>query len=248
MNEAADIIWSYYQDLFATTLYDNITGNNETGKSSIGYTFAFAGYRPVKATSISAANYYRMLGTIEPGQCTFIEDEADNIEEDSDKMKILKAGYEYTAKVPKINMNSPDQKQNWFYSYCFKMIISEKPLDPKKAKGLVERTFKYRCQQGDDDIIFSIKEVITNPFGDPVKQKLFDELLDFRKLMLCHRLIHYRDHFPDIDTGFKNRDKELAGPLLQLFQGTKVFSEIKYALEIFLTQRKEKKSNTCSLL
>src|SRR6187200_1212843 len=88
---AIDIIWSYYQDLFATTHYDNITGDNETGKSSIGYTFEFTGYRPVKGTSISTANYYRMLGTIEPGQCIFIEDEADNIEEDHDKMKILKS-------------------------------------------------------------------------------------------------------------------------------------------------------------
>jgi len=38
-----------------------------------------AGYRPIKGTSIIAANYYHVLGTIKAGQCTIIEDEADHI-------------------------------------------------------------------------------------------------------------------------------------------------------------------------
>ena len=59
------------------------------------YTFAYTGYRVVRGTSISGANYYRIFGNVEPGQCTIIEDEADNISEDPDKVKILKAGYEY---------------------------------------------------------------------------------------------------------------------------------------------------------
>jgi hypothetical protein len=73
----ADIIWSYLQDLFSTTHYIHATGDNETGKSTIGFVFQFTGYRPVRATAISAANYYRTLGAVEPGQCTIIEDEAE---------------------------------------------------------------------------------------------------------------------------------------------------------------------------
>ena len=72
---AADIVLSHFQDLFSTIHYVNVVGPNEAGKSSIGYTFEYTGYRVVKATSISAPNYYRTLGTIEPGQCTIIEDE-----------------------------------------------------------------------------------------------------------------------------------------------------------------------------
>jgi hypothetical protein len=117
---AADIVWSYFQDLFHTTHYINVTGDNETGKSSIGYVFQFTGYRPVKASTISTANYYRTLGIVEPGQATIIEDEADNIEEDLNKLKILKHTYEYNARIPKVNMNTKDQYQNWFYGYCFK--------------------------------------------------------------------------------------------------------------------------------
>jgi hypothetical protein len=234
----ADIIWTYYQDLFATTHYVNVTGDNETGKSTIGYVFQYTGYRPVRATAISAANYYRTLGTIEPGQCTIIEDEADNIEEDKEKMKILKDGYQYNAKVPKVNMNTKDQSQNWFYGYGLKMMISEKALSPSKAKGLRERTFNYECRSATKDNLYSIKEVTTNSPGDAQKQELYGELMDFRKLMLCYRLIHYMDRIHDIDTGLKGRDKELGGPLLQIFYGTKAFGDIKYALQKFLAQRK----------
>jgi hypothetical protein len=68
--------------------------------------------------------------------------------------------------------------------------------------------------------------------------------MDFRKLMLFYRLTHYLDYIPDIDTGLKNRDRELGGPLLQLFHDTKVFGEIKYALNKFLSQRKDRKQKT----
>jgi hypothetical protein len=117
------------------------------------------------------------------------------------------------------------------------MIITENPLDPKKAKGLVERTFTFRCKQSVNGNIQSIKEVTANPVG--LQKELYNELLDFRKLMLCYRLVHYSDKIPQIDTELKNRDKELAGPLLRLFQGTGALAEIEYSLGIFLAQRKE---------
>jgi hypothetical protein len=235
----ADIIWTYYQDLFATTHYADVTGNNETGKSTIGHVFQYTGYRVVKATGISAANYYRTLGTVEPGQCTIIEDEADYMEEDKDKIKIYKAGYEYDARIPKVNMNTKEQNQNWYYPYCYKMRIGEKALDPFKAKGLKERIFGYECRSATKDNLYSIKEVTTNSPGDTQKQELYGELIDFRKEMLCYRLIHYMDSIQNIDTGLKGRDKELGGPLLQIFYGTKAFGDIKYALQKFLAKRKD---------
>jgi hypothetical protein len=62
--------------------------------------------------------------------------------------------------------------------------------------------------------------------------------------MICYRLLHYFDPIPDVDTGLKNRDKELRGPLLRLFHDTKTFEEIKYALKKFLTERKANKDKT----
>lgn len=125
---AADSIWTYFQDLFPTTHYLECVGDNDVGKSSIGYTFEYTGYRVIKGIAISGANYYRVLDTDEPGQCVIIEDEGDSISEDLDKVRTLKSGYEYNGKVPQINMNSKNQDQKWFKTYCYKMILAEKSL------------------------------------------------------------------------------------------------------------------------
>jgi hypothetical protein len=104
---ALDIIWSYFQDRFSTTHYEGITGDNDSGKSTVGGTFEAIAYRCVNTTSPSAANIFRILGTIEPGQCTMVLDESDNnIDESPDMMAILKTGYDYLKKVPKTNTNT----------------------------------------------------------------------------------------------------------------------------------------------
>lgn len=72
----ADSILTYFQDLFPVIHYTEGIGGNDVGKSSIGYTFEYTGYRVIRRTSISGANYFRILGSVEPGQCTIIEDEA----------------------------------------------------------------------------------------------------------------------------------------------------------------------------
>jgi hypothetical protein len=45
-----DILYSYFQDKYATTYYDNIVGDNDSGKSSQGITIEAIGYRPVYMT------------------------------------------------------------------------------------------------------------------------------------------------------------------------------------------------------
>ena len=241
---AADGIWTYFQDLFSATHYCEGVGTNDVGKSSIGYTFEYTGYRVIKGTSISSANYNRILGSVEPGQCCIIEDEGDNISEDPEKVKILKAGYEYNIKVPKINMNTTSQDTNWYFPYCHKMILAEKSLKEYKAKGLVDRTFSFPCRPG--NVKYSIKEVVSlNLNKSPILQKLYDELLSFRKLMLCYRLVHYQDLLPNIETGLRNRDQELCKPLLQFFYGTEALEkEIIPTLEIFVKQRRTRKGNS----
>jgi hypothetical protein len=238
-----DCIWTYFQDLFPITHYSEGIGDNDVGKSSIGYTFEYTGYRVVKGTSISGANYYRLFGFIEPGQCTIVEDEGDSISDDPDKIRNLKAGYEYTTKIPKINMNTVDQAQKWYYGYCYKMILAEKSMSQLKAKGLVDRTFTFFCRPG--KVRYSIKEVVSDNINkSPKLQSLYKELLNFRKLMLCYRLVHYRDILPQITINLKNRDNELCKPLLQLFYGTDAFDQITKALEFFVMQRRERRSNS----
>jgi ABC-type glutathione transport system ATPase component len=129
---AADIIWSYFQDKFSTTHYIAIVGGNGSGKSTIGDTFAAIGYRTVTMTDPSAANIFRVLGRIEYGQCTIVMDEAEKIDKSPDTMNVLKSGYQFNARISKINMN--EEVQQWFYPYCLKFIIAERsPSQMQKA-------------------------------------------------------------------------------------------------------------------
>lgn len=240
---AADSILTYFQDLFPIIHYTECIGGNDVGKSSIGYTFSYTGYRVVRGTSISGANYTRILGSVEPGQCVIIEDEGDMISEDPIKVGILKAGYEYEMRIPKTNMNTKNQETNWFFPFNYKMVLAEKSLSEWKAKGLADRTFTLKCRPG--RVKYSIKKVVSQTINkSPVLQKLYQDILDFRKLMFCYRLIHYEDELPNIKTSLINRDEELTSPLLQLFYGTDAFDEIKTALEYFIKQRSERRSRS----
>jgi hypothetical protein len=238
---ALDIVSSYFQDKFSTTHYIGVVGDNDSGKSSLGITFEATAYRPLYMTDPSAANIFRCLGTIEPGQCTIILDEADKIDKSPEMMAILKTGYQLNGKVPKINTNT--LRQEFFFTYCLKIIIGERSMSLTQAKGVHDRTFSLTAYAGDS--VFDIKETL-NPQGNPTCNKRWNDLLSFRKLLLIYRLIHYDDPPVDIETDLKRRNRELVKPLLQLFHSVepKVRHEIKSTLENFLKAKQGKKENT----
>ena len=90
---AADTIFSYLQDKIGLTHYLFFIGNNGSGKSNNLVIFHYLGYRNMMSTDVTAANIYQYLGNLQEGQGTICEDEADNIDENTDKMKIYKNGY-----------------------------------------------------------------------------------------------------------------------------------------------------------
>ncbi|MGH9983810.1 MAG: hypothetical protein ACRD8W_07635, partial [Nitrososphaeraceae archaeon] len=237
---AADITWTYSQDKFATSHYLNIIGDNGSGKSSLGLCFEVLGYRPVNMTNPSAANLFRVLGTIEAGQCTIIAEEADKIDKNPEILGILKTGYHIMGKVAKVNLNI--QKQEFFWTFCYKVIISERSLSRETAKGVLDRTFVMNTFNGRPS--YDIKETL-NPTGNETRRILFNEILKFRKLMLLHRLVHYQDPILDLDIGLEGRDKELCKPLQQLFHESNdvVKTEIENALDQFLYKKRQGKKN-----
>jgi hypothetical protein len=117
-------------------------------------------------TSPTAPNIFRMLGVIEPGQCVLILDEADRIDESVDMMNILKSGNDFTKRVQKTNTNS--WKQEYFYTYCLKVIIGEKSPSRLRAKGLLDRMLVFTVYPGNPEL--DIKEVM-NPQGGPIRTR-----------------------------------------------------------------------------
>jgi len=234
-----DIVWSYFQDLFPTTHYFAVVGDNGSGKSSIGDTFEYGAYRGVNFTNPSASNIYRVLSTIEPGQCTLILDEVDTLEESSDMQSILKTGSRYGKRVPKTNTNS--WKQEYFYTYSLKILLAENSPNQWKSKGVLDRTFTSTTYPGNPPMLI---EETTQPQGNLERQKLLDELDDLRKLTLVYRLLHFSDPIADIDIGVKGRNMQLTKPYIQLFYNTPVQKEVEDTLQIFLDEKNEKKSNS----
>ncbi len=174
----------------------------------------YLGYRPLFDTSITAANIYQFLGSIEEGQGIILEDEADNIDRDIDKMKVYKVGYKSGTKISRLDI-SFGRKQHSYWTYCFKAFSAERQPDNTKAKGFMERVFVLSCSPGKPK--YDTTEVI-NPAGDTNYDQLLGELNDIRRLLIIFRLVNYNKPISDIELNIFNRDKQLCKPLLRLFQ------------------------------
>lgn len=237
---AADTIFTYFQDRFGLTHYLLYVGDNDTGKSNNLVVFQYLAYRALLDTSVTAANIYQYFGSIEEGQGILLEDEADNIDQDLEKMKIYKVGYQSGKKVSRIDLSS-GRKQGSYWTFSFKAFSAERQPNNTKAKGFMERTFVLPCSPGTPD--YDILEVI-NPVGDNKYEKLLSELIDIHKLLLIYRLLNSNKPIPDIELNVKNRDKQLCKSLIRLFQNSSCKDEIMPALSKYLSEKKQRKSDT----
>lgn len=237
---AADTIFTYFQDKIGQTHYLMFVGDNGTGKSNNLVVFQYLGYRPLFDTSITPANIYSYLGSVEEGQGIILEDEADNIDNNLEKMKIYKVGYNAGKKVSRMDLTF-GRKQQSYWTYCFKAYTAEREPDKDKAKGFLERTFVIHCSPGSPQ--HDISEVI-NPAGDEKYQQLLNELQDTRKLLIIFRMLHFGEPIQDIDLNIHNREKQLCKPLLRLFQNAECRTEISRTLVKLLAEKRERKNNT----
>ncbi|KAA2283097.1 hypothetical protein [Candidatus Nitrosocosmicus sp. SS] len=244
---AIDIVFSYFSDRFSTVHYTGIFGANGSGKSSIGDIVEALGYRAVNTTDPSAANIFRSLGGIEPGQIMLVMDECDKIDQSPQMMGILKTGYDYKKIVTKVNQNTGIPEK--FYAYCPKYIIGEKPPSLSIAYGVMDRTFINIVYYGKP--IYDIKEIL-NPTdtGGQEYKKLYDELQQLRKDLFVYRLLHFKDKIKNIDIGIDGRNKELVKPYLQLFsdnnteENYKTYQELQYTFQALLKIKNERKEFT----
>jgi hypothetical protein len=236
---AADTIFSYFQDVIGLTHYLWFVGDNDSGKSNNLWVLHYLAYRNMMSLGISAANVYQFLGSGEEGIGTICEDEANQIDEDKDKMELAKSGYTKGFPVVKITISNDGQRyQKRYNTFCFKAYSAEKAPDPVKAKGMIQRLVKLRCIAGDPSV--DILEVI-NPMGDVEMLDLLKELHGVRNLLLCYRLEHRNDKIPNVKVNLKNREKQLFKPLLRLFYGTEAMDEVQRTLSKYVNERRKAK-------
>ena len=103
---SADCIFSYFQDKMGLTHYLFFVGDNDSGKSNNLHIINFLAYRNMLSSDMTAANIYSFLGCEYEGLGTICEDEADNIDQDRDKMKIYKNGYTAGIRVHRLDLPS----------------------------------------------------------------------------------------------------------------------------------------------
>ena len=237
----ADTIWSYFQDLFGNTRYNILLGDNGSGKNSALLVYKYLGYRVFYINSASAANYYTQLGNREEGQCTIAEDEAEDMAYDRDKNNVIKTGYASGGSVPKIELEGGRRQDNWL-TYGQKWFAMEELPDEKRMKGILDRAFIYRFIAG--NVPYNIKDVLRRA-RDPKFEPLHDELIHARKLLLCYRLLHYKNPILDLKLNVRNRNEELTKPLIRLFQNSPIaLKRILDSLSHFMTERNEIKKDS----
>ena len=146
---ATDTIMTFFQDLFVTTHYVVFTGPPGWGKGAIIVTLKILGYRVVLAGDMSGANLLDLLGPIEKCQVTLCEDEFDNIQDDADKERIYKMGYEDVGSVTRtIDPSSSDRRLLYYNPFCIKFFASEKGPDTKALGGFSDRLFRSKVNKG----------------------------------------------------------------------------------------------------
>lgn len=207
------ILFTYKQDSFSTTPYVFLVGDNDSGKSTILYLFKELGYRALLSESLPAADIFFFLGTEEEATGTILEDEAQGLEFQREKLKIYKGGYVKGSRIPRIRESATGIKQQFYYAFCFKVFAGEKLPD--------DTGFLRRCI-----VIPMIEGLPTANVKDlqPEDKRRLEEL---RNDLLLWRMQTSHDQLQEIKIDFlKNRDKELWKPLLQIVSSTEFFSNI----------------------
>ncbi|MGI0013251.1 MAG: hypothetical protein ACREBU_07400, partial [Nitrososphaera sp.] len=237
---AADTVFTYFQDKLGLTHYICFVGDNNSGKTNNLRVFKMLGYRAYLDTSITPANLYQFMGSLEEGQGIILEDEADNIDQSPEKMKIYKVGYTTGTPVSRID-TSYGRKQIRFWTFCFKATSAEKSADPVLAKGYNERTLYVQCSPGQPE--YDILEVI-NHSGEAKYKALYDDMLHFRKVLLLFRLLHYDEVIPHVRLTVKMREKQLTESVIRLFRNSEALPEILNSLFYYIDQKRDRKGNT----
>ena len=219
-----DLFLSYCMEHIDTVHFPFYVGENESGKSSCAHAFKNLGYRPLYSLDITTPNIYQFLGQDEEGQGIIVEDEAQEIYRDSEKIRLYKGAYSRGSKIVRIvGADGHNRAQMTFLLYGLKVFAGEKlPHD----KGILERLAVVKMIEGTPE--GNIKRLTSLE-----KQ----ELVSLRKAMLAWKVQNYWIGLPQITTDLKNRDRELWEDFLRVAYGTKYYDDATRVVKYYTNQR-----------
>lgn len=226
-----DIFMSYCMEHVDTVHFPFYVGETESGKSSCAHLFKNLGYRCLYSLDMTTPNVYQFLGQDEEGQGIIVEDEAQEIYRNSEKIRLYKGSYSRGSKIVRIvNTDSQNRTQMTYLSFGIKVFAGERlPQD----KGLLERIAVVKMVEGIPD--GNIKRLT-----EPEKQTL-DRI---RKECLVWKVQNYWGAIPEIATDLKNRDQELWEDFLRVASGTKFFERAQQVVKFYTAQRHESIRNS----
>jgi hypothetical protein len=141
--------------------------------------------------------------------------------------------------------SAENNKVEYFYAFCFKIIAAEHLPKHWKTGGFLSRCLLIHTAPGNPEL--DISDIVDNA-GDEKNAGIMLELLELRRLLFAYRLLHYSEPIPDL--GIKNilgRDRELIKPLIRLFKtysDSETLDVIKKTLHYFVKERNAEVSDS----
>jgi hypothetical protein len=226
-----DILLTYCMDWIDLVHFPYYVGDTGSGKTSNARLFEKIGYRPMYSESVTTANIYQYLGETEEGQGIIIEDEAQDLNQDREKIKIYKNGYARGSKIPRITNGDSARIQKFYFTFGCKIFSGEKtPND----KGLLERLV----------IVKMIEGIPKGNIKKPTTEEK-EQLTQLRKKLLCWKLQTQMTGLTgQVETDLVNRDKELWEDFLRVASETKFYESAQKVVKHFVKQRHENIENS----
>lgn len=218
-----DIMMTYCQEWVSTLHFPFFVGETESGKSSVLHLGKWLNYRCLYGEDIPHADIYNFLGCDEEGVGTIMEDEAQEMLCDKEKIRTYKNSYSKGSLKPRIIMTKNHKQQVYYKIFCPKWFAGERIPDDK---GFQERIAKVYMMEGTPrDNIKRIDE----------KQKTRLHIL--RNRLLLWKLQRIEEQYVKADSELTGRDQELWEDFLSISLRTRYYDRFKSVVTWYVDQR-----------
>jgi len=200
---AVQTLETYQQHKMNTTSYLFLHGGKDSGKTVLLLLHKYLDYRPLLSPSLPAADVYSYIGFHEEVGATILEDEAERLDKEYEKLKIYKTGYQRGQDAPRIIDASGIRTMRFYKTFGCKMFAGTRL---PKSETFVDRCILVPMVHGEN----YVKSITTD-----LDKSDYERFNDIKVKLLAWRMQTYWESLPSVDLN-KGRVKELWQPKLQI--------------------------------